>query len=392
MVTFGLATYPPLTEEAIAEARKLIGVELRRYPRISRVTRDIPIGFARSIGSRNPLYMDEAYASGTFWGCLTAHPTTLYAFDHTIVAPKLPGIHTIYAGTDWEFSHPVRVNDAIKVKARLVDVVEKRSTFAGRMVLQLGEVVYTNQHEQIVARALATAARTPRNEARERGKYNYITRYQYTREELDRIWASYEAEEVRGNRARYWEDVKVGDELTPVVKGPLVTDDMNAFVNSALGITKTFRQFLSHWRRHPADAYIDPDFNMPDGWEASLLKDSVAREFGFPGAHDTGYQRICWTENMITNWMSDYAFLRRLNMKILLPNIRGDTTWSKGRVAKKYERNREMLVDLEVWCENQRGEKTADGTATVAMPSRRVDIPPPVLKVEPGTLDYTPRP
>ena len=39
-------------------------------------------------------------------------------------------------------------------------------------------------------------------------------------------------------------------------------------------------------------------------------------------------------------------------------NTMGDTTWAKGKVVKKYKQDGYGLVDIDVWAENQRGEKT----------------------------------
>jgi hypothetical protein len=46
------------------------------------------------------------------------------------------------------------------------------------------------------------------------------------------------------------------------------------------------------------------------------------------------------------------------------------TTWCKGKVTAKREENGEKLVDLEIWAENQRGEQTTKGTATIRLPSK----------------------
>jgi acyl dehydratase len=39
-----------------------------------------------------------------------------------------------------------------------------------------------------------------------------------------------------------------------------------------------------------------------------------------------------------------------------------------GLVTKKYEKDGQKLVDLEIWTENPEGRKTSPGTATVALP------------------------
>jgi hypothetical protein len=52
--------------------------------------------------------------------------------------------------------------------------------------------------------------------------------------------------------------------------------------------------------------------------------------------------------------------------------------WLKGKVAKKYVKDGYALVDLEIWAENQRGELTAPGLATVMLPSKDLTHKPVV--------------
>jgi hypothetical protein len=51
----------------------------------------------------------------------------------------------------------------------------------------------------------------------------------------------------------------------------------------------------------------------------------------------------------------------------------GDTTWCRGKVIGKHEAEGEKIVECEVWCENQRGERTAMGSATASLPSKEQD-------------------
>ncbi len=49
----------------------------------------------------------------------------------------------------------------------------------------------------------------------------------------------------------------------------------------------------------------------------------------------------------------------------------GDTTWIKGKVTDKSQADDKHLVDIDIWGENQRGEVTVPGRATVQWPSRQ---------------------
>ena len=377
--------YPDLTDDAIEEAKKLIGVELRRKPRWTEAGKEMIIRYGLSIGSRNPLYMSEELVSTNLFGSLQSHPSSLHCFDDTFVAPKLPGIQSIYGGADWEFYRPIIVHDRIKATGRLLDVQKKTGEFCGPMALQTGEVVYTNQDAETVAKATTYMLRVPRNPSRERGKYMSIGRYRYTPDDLEAIDKAYEEEEIRGDIPRYWEEVQPGDPVSTVVKGPLSSDDMLNFVDMVRG-TISFGYFLDHWRRHPADVYWDPVTGMPDSWDASLIKDNVAQEFGFPFAHDAGIQRVCWIENMVTNWTGNLGFLKTLNVRLTRPNFIYDTTWCKGKVTGKAMVDGSPLVDLEVWCENQWGETTATGSAKVSLVSREVDLAPDFVRFDQFTL------
>ena len=102
--------------------------------------------------------------------------------------------------------------------------MEKKSEFAERSVLVTYASVKMNQRAEIVAISRTLAIHTERKTAREKGKYAAIEPATYTDEDIEQIDAIYAAEEVRGAEPRWWEDVQVGDVLTPMAKGPL-TDD-----------------------------------------------------------------------------------------------------------------------------------------------------------------------
>ena len=371
--------YPQLTQEAIDQARSLIGVPLRRRPHYRDAGRDVLIRWAKGLGCRNPLYADLAYGTlNTAWASVVGHPTVIFGFDHTVVAPSLPGIHTIYAGGSFEWFKQVRAGDRIEATACLTGVEEKEGEFCGPMVLQTGLVRYVNQHGELVAEVRPQVLRTPRGAAREKGKYSSLKRHEYSQSEFSDIISAYESEYIRGSRTIYSEDVEAGDQLPRVVKGPLTTEDMNFFVGE-INETLFFHEFLAHMRRHPADVYWHPDLNMPDSWDASLLLDAPAREFGFPTAHDTGLQRVSWFDCLVTNWMGDLAMLRRLDVRLTRPFLHADTAWLTGEVTgTRWEASRPRTL-LSLTCHNQRGEVVATATAEVELPSRSFEVPQPGL-------------
>lgn len=371
--------YPPLTDEAIDEARSLIGVPLRRRGHYRLASRDVLLRWSKGLGCRNPLYSDLAYGTmNTAWAAQLGHPSAIFGFDHSVVAPKLAGIHSIYAGVTIDWARQIRAGEEISSSAVLSDVEEKEGDFCGRMVLQTGEVTYRNGRGEIVAVARPRVLRTPRDAARERGKYAGISRYEYSTDEFEAIMSGYENEFVRGSRPLFSEDVRVGEELPVVVKGPLTTEDMNFFVGE-INETLFFHAFLAHMRRHPADVYWHTDMNMPDTWDSSFLLDKVAHEFGFPAAHDTGLQRVAWFECLVTNWMGDLAVLRRLDVRLTRPFLHADTAWLTGTISGSNWKGGTPRTEIALACRNQRGEVVATGSAEVELPSRSFSVPQPAL-------------
>lgn len=378
-----MATKPQtaFSHETIAEARKLIGVPLRRRSHCSEASRDLLIRYSKGLGCRNPLYSDLSYGTlNTAWATLVGHPTCIFLFDDAHVAPKFAGIHAIFAGIEIEWFRQIRAGDQITSSAMLTDVVEKSGSFCGPMVLQTGEVKYFNQEGELVAVAKPQTLRTPRDAARSIGKYAARKRHHYTDEEFRTVMEGYAAETIAGSRPRLFEDVNVGDLLPVVVKGPLTTEDMNFFVGEVRE-TLFYREFAAHLRRHPEDVYWHPDLNMPDTWDASLLQDAPAQAFGFPCAHDTGLQRVAWLEFLVTNWMGDVAVLKRLSVTLSLPFLHADTAWLKGTVTRLYIEHGRRLVDIDVSCENQLGEIVAHGVAVVELPTRDFSVAQPGLRV-----------
>ena len=100
----------------------------------------------------------------------------------------------------------------------------------------------------------------------------------------------------------------------------------------------------------------------------------IAREIGMPDVYDQAWQRINWGGHLVTNWMGDMGFVRRLSGRITKPNFLGDLTKMNGKVTDCRKEANEALVDIEWWGTNQKDQRTCDGKATVRLPSRDISI------------------
>ncbi len=367
-------SYGRITEEALDRLRERMNVPVpRRKPHVEYATHDTIRHFAHGIGDTNPLWTDIDYASKTRYGSVIAPPCMLYSMDLTCSGNVggLPGVHAMFSGTRFEWYRPIRLNDHITTTAHLSDLIEKKSAFAHRSVLQGYETIFKNQDGETAARTKAFCIRTERDTAKKAGKYKGITRHSYTEDEIRAIEADYEREEIRGATPRYYEDVRIEEEITPIVKGPLTVTDIVCWNMGWGGLfLRAHGLALEYRRRHPA-AYIKDAYGIPDIPERVHWDADFAGEVGVPGAYDYGPERISWLGNLMTHWIGDNGFLKTLDVQVRMFNIIGDTTWCKGKVTGKHEKDGEHIVECDVWCENQRGERTAMGTATASLPVRK---------------------
>ena len=138
----------------------------------------------------------------------------------------------------------------------------------------------------------------------------------------------------------YWEDVKEGTELPPLEKKP------------------TTRQLVKY-------AGASGDFN-----EIHYDKD-FAQNTGLSGVILHGALKNAFLGQLITDWMGDQGFLKKLSCQYREMDVPGDTLLCKGNVKRKYTDNSEHLVDCEIWIENGKGKRTTKGSATIKLPIKQ---------------------
>ncbi len=377
-----------ITDEAVADAVAMIGLQLRpEGPYLQDATQDTMRNFCNGIGDLNPLYRDPEQGRVSRYGAMLGHPMFPMAYGWVgRTRWGLPGVHGFGAGNDWELYRHVRVGDRITAIERVVGVEEKTSKFSGRLVLQYVEAVYANQRGEVVAKALGWCTRHERKAARDAGKYKDILPYEYSEAEISAIEEATIGEDraIRGSNVRYWEDVNEGDELPPIVRGPLsMMDTMGYLV--ACGRGHTHGVVFKAAMKHPGHFFRNPEAG--GGLEYTGIghhRESTAKQVGVPGTYDYGPQRTAWMATLVTNWMGDAAFLKRVRTEYRRFNVMGDATWCRGRVSRKYIKDNYPLVDIEIRGENQRGEVTTPGVATVVLPSRKTEFP---VRFDAASLD-----
>jgi len=334
------------------------------------VTQDGIRIFVDGEGDLNPIFRDPEYAKKTKYKCLIAPPNYLYTICYAQrpqdFGRMIPGIDGFYSGCEREWFRPICEGD--KFTYRIMCPAEnrmKKSKFAERIVQSFEKVDYYRQGGELVSGYSSYETWAEVEKIREKNKYGYLAKEaEYTEKELEEIYAAQDREEIRGSNPRWWEDVNVGDELTPVVRGPLSDNEARAWHAAGHAHQLSDRLMRILWKEQPLEKYSNTQ--------------SVGTAHPRPAV--AGQQPEAWRCILLTNWMGDDGFLWKFNTQIRRFTMYQDTTWIKGKVIKKYCDNRKYCVDIDIQNVVQTGEVTIVGSATVILPSREYG---PVVYPEP---------
>jgi acyl dehydratase len=339
----------------------------------TQANRDTIRHFADGLGDTNPLFRDREYARNTKYGCIIAPPSFLYSVRWLSPGRGFTGVHGWYSGGEWEWYRPIYEGDEFKVVCVLLNQDEKAGKMGkGRTWIDYSLVLYVNQNDEVVGGEKGYSVFAERSKAGSAGKFKGIPKPSYTEEELQSINEMYEKEEIRGPEPRYWEDVEIGEQIGPMVKGPLTVRDIITWMMGGGSQFYKAHKIAHEWfKRHPGGLMIVKALGERDIPELVHIFDAYAREIGVERAYDYGCQRMSWLCNLLTNWIGDEGFLWKMRGDMRSFNMVGDTTCYEGKVVRKYLDNGRRCVAIEAWAKNQRGEMSmAPQESTVLLPSR----------------------
>ena len=371
-------SFPKITEAGLDHLRERLGKTIENPPEpwCFEATRDNIRHYAHGIGDDNPLWCDPDYAAKTRFGGIIALPSFLFSTSRIIsgYVGGLPGVHAMWSGADWTWHKAVHRNDAIRTEAHLKDLIEHQTRFAGRAVQQIYHVDFYNQTGDKVAEADSWCFRTERDYAREKGtKYKESKEREprrYSGKEITEAYKLYRNEPVRGATPRYWEDVREGEELPVMLKGPMTVTGFIAYAQGWGGLY--IRANKLAWKlidAHPGVG-ITNRFGIPDVPERVHWEEEFALEVGAPGAYDYGPERNSWLTHHLTNWIGDDGFLRKSKCQIRRHNPDGDAIFIDGSVVRKFVEDGKHLVEIRQTATTSRGELSASGAAIAELPSR----------------------
>jgi acyl dehydratase len=139
----------------------------------------------------------------------------------------------------------------------------------------------------------------------------------------------------------YAEDVQPGDEMPPLVKPPIQQIQLTRYAGAS------------------------GDFNPIH------QDDAFARAAGMGGVFAHGMLSMGFVAQSVTDWVG-VGRVGKLSVRFAALVRLGDVITCRGKVLEKRpaKSGRDQDVDLELWADNQKGEKVITGRATVTLASR----------------------
>ena len=141
----------------------------------------------------------------------------------------------------------------------------------------------------------------------------------------------------------YWDDVQVGSEMPALVKDPVRQIQLTRYAGAS------------------------GDFNPIH------QDDAFAKAAGMGGVFAHGMLSMGFVAQSVTDWLGVGA-VQKVGVRFAGLVRLGDVITCRGKVvAKRPAKNpgETNVVDLELWAENQKGEKVITGKATAALASRQ---------------------
>ncbi len=340
------------------EIRGLIGLqsepERNRFPISAEMAYDV----ADAIEDYNPLYVDPEYAEGSRFGSLLCPPLAAWkdiappigyfgAGQEWHFEVPLPfNSYGLNGGSDWQFLAPVKVGTWITRQFRILDIFEKQGR-SGSLVFIVREETQADQHGVELSRA----RRVSIHRALPAGEQP--TDIAEVAADLTTVDVAPPNPEVilpkpepAPGQQMHFEDVAVGDSLTPVVKGPMTTTHLIRWAAANGNYARI------HW-------------DLPF---AQLRQ-------GLPNVVVNGSLKNQYLGQLLLDFAGDGGWFKRFYVEHRGMDFPGDTITASGMVTGKRESDEFGFVDCAVSLGNDRGHQTASGTAVVILPKRGRTLP-----------------
>ena len=135
----------------------------------------------------------------------------------------------------------------------------------------------------------------------------------------------------------YFEDLKDGDELPSLVKGPIERIQLVKYAGAS------------------------GDFNPIH------VDEEYARAAGMKGVFAHGMLSMGFMGQLLTDWLGEDGELVRFRIRFKAIVWPGDVITNTGTIVKRYEQDGKGLVDMKLTGKNQDGAVTVQGSATAGL-------------------------
>ncbi len=296
------------------------------------VTRESIATYCRALEETNPLWTDDEAARRGPYGGIIAPP----GYMMTLTAPGGPNANVKFGNSGFlggkhvTMFAPVRPGDSILLREQVKEVYAKTGR-TGTMVFAIRRATYLRGSEVVaivdtpsVLRQTATVASAAEPPAERRPSRPL-----------------HASTPVEGQR--YFEDVEPGDE------------------------------FESTWTvsREQVEAYVRiTSMGGGGGAESYFLNEGTAARSGLerPIAH--GGLTTSIALKLVTDWVGEHGWLRSMDATFRRPAMHGDHLRVIGLVTDTHIEDGRPTVRLDVYLENERGERPLQAVAVAELPHR----------------------
>jgi acyl dehydratase len=352
--------------------------------------------WAHAMHYPNLLHYDPAFAAAGRWGKLVAPQSFAIAVDDGHgAAPacvgKIPNSHLLFGGDEWWFHEPrIYAGDVITNERIPFDYVVKETSFAGPTCFQRGDNFYRNQNGELLAQQRSTSIRYLADAGGESVKAEDAEDPVWSDEEIaaleERKFTWIKMLHDLGHKERWWDDVKVGDQLPERVFGPhsvaSFTTEWRAYIVNTWGTMNLRKNDLEAlgFTREMAGYENDPDMQLVNpeitdgayyGPSRGHLFPRWARRIGMPRAYGYGASMGAWVTDYLAGWAGEHGMVVHSACNYRGPALSGDITVQTAEVVDKLvdEKGRH-LVQVKHKMLNQKGVTMCTATAEVQLPKK----------------------
>lgn len=336
-------------------------------------------------GDENPLFLDPNHGARSWWRTLIAPPSFVLAVRGPESRGALPAgavdVVDLLTRIELWWQDHVRLGDRVGATLQILGAGPGPRWRDRDTIEIVSRAAYRTE-----GREVASAMGTVRLHPLRFGRELFVERemHRYGEEDVARLVDHLDRDpRPRGSRPRFFDDVAVGDRLPQMTKGPLTWSDLITWIIAEGRPVIAGNLLHKQPVEGPASQLLDPVTAWPIRQARQPREDPQAcRGVGFPAPPARPALLAALAVQLITTWMGDDAFLRRLAVSLETPCLYGDSILLSGQVGDKFVQRiggkRYFGVWLEISGTNQLSERVLDAQGLVFLPARGHPIELPV--------------